>query len=543
MWAIKPENRRALTVVPFVLLGHLLLIWMLIQNRWIVMSPATVTFMPPIMASIVLTQSAADRDSNADATGPWGRQSKGRGDRDLDLDLKPSKAISLGVPRVQRSVPWLITELLPDLRGNSADLKADQQEHVDSVSDTDGSTTIRKPKVKLRRISVKAAQPAELVLTIPAPSQMALIPPPQAQNDWPLTPAPQASPPSPEVRPAQMPSIPDPAPMGQREIPPLWAPNPVPPPKLALIPPAPPVLKSIPVTPPLNAPSELPISAAPLPTVVPRAVPMPTSTPELAQTPRPAAKTAPRPESTPTLLPSAMPLVLTPAPVLPQAVAIPPQTLPAMMVPTQPAVVTAAPSAQVSAPAVTPVPIVSANDPIPPQVSSGAVVNAPAPTVTTDSVATRNPMLVEVPRYRMAEPAPRGGTGLGNSGNASSNQSDANGGNRAGLDGVGSKSGSLLGLGVAAPVPLPTASATGGGAKSLNLSLPRVEVYRSGIGPVRQPSFSDLANAQLRRGAAKDPMAEAVTNSENPDCLKDSGMGLLGAPVAAYKAMTGKCRQ
>jgi hypothetical protein len=67
-------------------------------------------------------------------------------------------------------------------------------------------------------------------------------------------------------------------------------------------------------------------------------------------------------------------------------------------------------------------------------------------------------------------------------------------------------------------------------------------VYRSGIGPVRQPNFADQANAQLRRGGPKDTMAEAVTSSETPDCLKDTGTGLLNAPVAAYKALTGKCK-
>ncbi len=74
------------------------------------------------------------------------------------------------------------------------------------------------------------------------------------------------------------------------------------------------------------------------------------------------------------------------------------------------------------------------------------------------------------------------------------------------------------------------------------MTLPRVDPARYGSGPIRQPSFSELANAQLRRGPVKDPMAEAVNNAEKPDCLKDGGMGLLGAPVAAYQAASGKCK-
>jgi hypothetical protein len=161
-------------------------------------------------------------------------------------------------------------------------------------------------------------------------------------------------------------------------------------------------------------------------------------------------------------------------------------------------------------------------------------------------------MVVEVPRYRMAEPNPGVTAGAppgpGSSGPASSSEGNSN---RGGNDGAGSKSGSVLGMGAAppaapAPLPLPTASAPAGASKSLNLTLPRVDVYRSGIGPVRQPSLSDLANAQLRRGEAKDPVAEAVNQSENPDCLKPDknspATGLLAGPVAAYRAMTGKCK-
>ena len=54
-------HRRTLTVLPFVLLGHVLLIWLLIQNRWIVISDTTITFLPPIMASIVLSESVTGK--------------------------------------------------------------------------------------------------------------------------------------------------------------------------------------------------------------------------------------------------------------------------------------------------------------------------------------------------------------------------------------------------------------------------------------------------------------------------------------------------
>lgn len=541
-WAVRPENRRSLTVVPFVVLGHVLLIWMLIQNRWIVMSATTVTFMPPIMASIVLTQSAADKNANSDATGPWGRQGKGR--RDADMDLKPSKAISLGVPRVQRSVPWLVTELLPELRGNSADLKADQPEQIDFANATDGPVAASKPVVKPRRAGAKARPLTEPLLTIPAPPLVAVIPPPPAQNDLPFAPVPQISPSLAEARPSsQIPAIPEPVPTGPREIPPLWAPNPVPPPKLALIPPTPPVLKSIPVVSPPSAALESPLASTPLPPATPRAIPIPA--PEPISAPRAIARVLPPSVPVPLSsvvapsaaapLPPAAPLVLMPAPGLPQSAV--------SQMPSPPTTVTVAPSAQVSLPVVTPMPIATANNLLPPPIGSpGAVVNSQTPTATADAVPTRNPMVVEVPRYRIADPAPGAVPGDGSSGDANNSPRDANSGGRSGLDGGGGKSGSVLGLGITAPAPLPTASAAGAAAKSLNLSLPRVEVYRSGIGPVRQPSFSDLANSQLRRGVPKDPMAEAVTSAENPDCLKDSGMGLLGAPVAAYKAMTGKCK-
>jgi hypothetical protein len=56
-------------------------------------------------------------------------------------------------------------------------------------------------------------------------------------------------------------------------------------------------------------------------------------------------------------------------------------------------------------------------------------------------------------------------------------------------------------------------------------------------------SLSEMANAQLRRGEPKDPMAEAVGSAENPDCIQpNSSSGLLAAPMMAYKALAGKCK-
>lgn len=157
-------------------------------------------------------------------------------------------------------------------------------------------------------------------------------------------------------------------------------------------------------------------------------------------------------------------------------------------------------------------------------------------------------MIVEVPRYtRTPADAPSGdGTFKPNAATDVPRQS----GGRVGSDAsANSSGGSVFGMGVPAPSTPASAPITAIGGpsaisppKQLNLNLPRVDPGRYGSGPIRQPSFSELANAQLRRGPAKDPMAEAVNNSEKADCLKDNGMGLLGAPVAAYQAATGKCK-
>ena len=68
-WCVRPENRRTLKILPFVLLAHVLLVWLLIQNRWIVMSNSTITLMPPIMASILLSDSETTSNAASTANG------------------------------------------------------------------------------------------------------------------------------------------------------------------------------------------------------------------------------------------------------------------------------------------------------------------------------------------------------------------------------------------------------------------------------------------------------------------------------------------
>ena len=540
-WAGQPQNRRRLKVLPFVLLGHLLLVWLLVQNRWIVMSPNTVTFMPPIMASIVLSQASASKAGNgarADRAAPWGKSTDGGSDD--QANLKPTKELSLGSPRVQRSVPWLITELLPELRGNSPDPKTARRQPVEKPVDLAAAPAAERqaapPRAKSRSAAppkpaqaVKRDVPRDVeVLTLPPPlnaqsvtSPLALIPPPPSLRDLPLMPVP-AAPTVAEVRPLpNLPSIPDPVRNGPRDIPSLWSPNAAPPPTLVLISPPPPVLKAIPTT--------LPPGMAPEPTVAATLPPLPAEPQSLPQSP-----------------PQAQPAAIAQEPAAPAA--------PRAVAKAAPAPVT------VAAPTPTPAPAVPAAPVLPPPVLAAMppLTLTPSPALPTaapsEAAGARNPMVVEVPRYRLAEPplnAPAG-PGSGNAAAKSDPQSGEASSSRSGPEGAGSTSGSVLGLGVAnpaanpAPAPLPVASAPTAQGKSLRLNLPKVEVYRSGIGPVRQPSLSDLANVQLRRNTPKDPMAEAVNTAENPDCVKpdkDSPVGgLLAAPVMAFKAMTGKCK-
>ena len=65
--------------------------------------------------------------------------------------------------------------------------------------------------------------------------------------------------------------------------------------------------------------------------------------------------------------------------------------------------------------------------------------------------------------------------------------------------------------------------------------------------PQFRRNLAYMANEQLRRGNSPDPMAEAVSGSLMPDCTKpQSGTetiaGLMAAPAAAARALTGRCR-
>lgn len=519
-------HRRSLTVLLFVLLGHVLLVWLLIQNRWIVVSETTVTFMPPIMASIVLSQASTGKNGKQDGT-----KAPPRNRLDGDLDLKPSRELSYGALRVQRSVPWLNTELLPELRGNNADPKADRQERVGSADKEPRSKDSKTERTRAsasraeRKLAAKSnARRTEPVLSIPPPSDTVQLIPPPPQQQPALVTVPLPAPAVAETRPtAPVPSIPDPVQSGPRDIPSLWSQTPTPPPALVLIPPTPPQLKTIaPVPAPATLPEPPTAGFKPTPEPV-RAAPPPPPRVAATVTPPPLPKAAP-PE-----LPSASPLALTPSVTLPS--------------PAQPSPPVAANVIVVPPPAQAPP-------------SAGATAVVAPPSAITEAPVARNPMVVEVPRYRITEPNPavspvNAVPGPGSSGNATSKTDQASdSGGRSGPDGAGSKSGSVFGLGIAtpdpAPPPLPTATAPNSAkAKALNLSLPRVEVYR---GPPmgRQLSVSEMANAQLRRGEAKDAVAEAVNSAENPDCVKPdkdgSGGGLLAAPMMAYKAMTGKCK-
>jgi len=543
-------HRRNLTVLLFVLLGHVLLIWLLIQNRWIVVSETTVTFMPPIMVSIVLSQANTSNtrvtrkndkpDSEAKAP-PTNRL-------DGDLVLKSTRQLSFGALRVQRSVPWLNTELLPDLRGNNADSRADREEHAGSADKEPRSQDSKTEPVRAsasrseRKVAAKNntrnshnARHAEPLMHIPPPPSEALqliLPPPQPQ----LQPAPPVA----AARPtAPVPSIPEPAQSGLKDIPPLRPQTPTPPPVLVLIPPIPP-------TPPqLKTIAPVPVTAVP-PADLNESPPEPTRTEPPPPLPRVAATvTPPAPPKTvqaaaPPELSASPPMALTPS------VALPTPTQPSLPMASNVIVVPLPAQELSSVPTLQTLPTL-------PISSSTAPPSAPKAGATAATpLAVRNPMVVEVPRYSTAEPSPSATVvGPGGSGNAAVKTDNAgNSGRRAGPDSAGSQNGSVFGMGIAAPEPappaLPTATAPNSAkAKALNLTLPRVEVYRwPSMG--RQQSLSEMANAQLRRGEPKDPLADAVNSAENPDCVKPdkdgSGGGLLAAPIMTYKALTGKCK-
>ena len=68
-------------------------------------------------------------------------------------------------------------------------------------------------------------------------------------------------------------------------------------------------------------------------------------------------------------------------------------------------------------------------------------------------------------------------------------------------------------------------------------------------GPYRPPqrrSLADMANEQLRRGDARDPLAEGMGDAARQDCLRGgSGQGavggLLNAPAVIGRALAGTC--
>ena len=526
-WCVRPENRRTLKILPFVLLAHVLLVWLLIQNRWIVMSNSTITLMPPIMASILLSDS--ETTSNAASTKPskWGHD--GAAD---ELSLKPDRDLSFGAPRVARSVPWLTTEQLPDLRGNSRDARAQRnEEHTAPQRQAETPKPAARPRHAKARPQATARTQAPVTLKIPPPPptpEVLRIPPPPDLAQLPLMPEPLPAPPP--TPPADIPPIPEPANKSPKEIPPLWQDNPKPPPVLTKIAPPPPQLKLIPVPPPPDTVAA-PVTA-PSPTVEPAPAVPPAAPPVAVEHPRP-----PKPAPAPVETPPPNPVAATVAP--PQAQPEPPPPAPTPPLTLTPA--TALPSPAANPPAATtvivsPAPAASTTD--------GANANS-APSVAPTAAATeaRNPMVVEVPRYRQADSNTAAPPGPGANGSNSTRPSDS--GARSGPDGAGSRDGSVLGLGAAAPLPLPhTSEPVRGQAKPLNLTLPRIDMFRHREGEM---SLSEMANAQLRRGDARTPLAAGIDSAENPDCLAPQGKdqaatGLLAAPVTAYKAMTGKCK-
>ncbi len=492
-----PIQRRKLVIFPLVLLGHVLLVWLLVQNRWLVMSEITIMIQPPVEASVLLIDPAnpAIPTDNAItvAKSPEG------------LDLKTDDEMGISSLSVQNSVPWFNTTQLPDIRGVGHG-RASKRE----------ATPPRKTTRKRRQTTDVAEKPPEPTVNTPEPRpEVAVIPPPPAPMP-PFIPVPVPPP-------AEVPHIPPPVATGPREIPPLWTEPPAPPPPvLAVLPPTP-------IQPP-PAPAPIPAAAAAAAPEVLAPVAKPTAA---APAPKPspaAAKAAPEPAPAP-------PLNLAPAPQL--------------AVPTRDAPAAPQIAADVTVKPVTPAPVIA-----PVAVPNAAVVSPAAPSTPPTSTpapeAPRNPMIVEIPRYTRT-PADTS-SGDGSFKPSAAGDVPRQSGGRVGADAnASSVAGGALGMGVPAPAAVasapinPIGSAMGGAIgnappKPLNMTLPRVDPARYGSGPIRQPSFSELANAQLRRGPVKDPMAEAVNSAEKPDCLKDGGMGLLGAPVAAYQAASGKCK-
>lgn len=87
----------------------------------------------------------------------------------------------------------------------------------------------------------------------------------------------------------------------------------------------------------------------------------------------------------------------------------------------------------------------------------------------------------------------------------------------------------------AGPGPAPVAKAARG--SGLNLTLPA----NGQLDPERK-SYAERANEQLQV-RQKNALAEGIQNAVVPDCLHDDqGGGLLGLPIAVYRAAKGKCK-
>ena len=153
-----PMQRRKLLIFPLVLLGHVLLVWLLVQNRWLVMSEITIMIQPPVEASVILAD-AASKTTSTDNAITLPKPADG-------LDLKNDDELGISSLSVQNSVPWFNTTQLPDIRGTGQG-RATKREPVRKT------TRSRKQRTD---VADKLPEPA---LTIPEPRpEVAVIPPP-----------------------------------------------------------------------------------------------------------------------------------------------------------------------------------------------------------------------------------------------------------------------------------------------------------------------------------------------------------------------------
>ena len=100
--------------------------------------------------------------------------------------------------------------------------------------------------------------------------------------------------------------------------------------------------------------------------------------------------------------------------------------------------------------------------------------------------------------------------------------------------------------GPSAPAP---AGVPGGAARPLPpapIILPALPPHPGPFRVQPQRSLADMANAQLRRGKPRDPLADGMEGAEVDDCLHaprelSALGGLLAAPGLLARALTGKC--